>query len=199
MAFALVALLTVTGLVPGQSALPAPVQAIIDRSHATRANYSVVLRTQVIRSGVATIENAAEYQFGPMHRVEVALTRVLANCDTGENILYDVTNARLVMRPEIGGGACGIAVAADKVLAARMLPPVKGSFGKADVIELVGEKFVRRYTVTPDGIIVRNDWTPRDPSVAFSLKTLSTKLARGKPDRRLFKTASLAKPAPPLP
>jgi len=188
-----------TGSVPGQSALPAPVQAVIDRSHVTRANYSVVLHTQVIRDGVVTVEDHAEYQFDPMHRVEVPLTRVLANCNTGENILYDVTNARLVMQPEIGGGACGIAVAADKVLAARMLPPVTGSFGKADVIELVGEKFVRRYTVTPDGIIVRNDWTPRDPSVAFSLKTLSTKLVRGKPDRRLFKTASLAKPAPPLP
>lgn len=195
MSLALAALLVVTGSVP--TALPAPVQAVIDRSHATRANYSVVLRVRTLRNGVAGVEDDAEYQLGRMHRVEVPFTRVLANCDTGENIIYDVTRAKLVLNRELGGGACGIAVDADQVIEGRMLPSIKGNFGTADVIELVGVKLVRRYAVTPDGIIVSNDWIERETGAAL-LKTISTRLVRGKPDPHLFKTASLSHPAPPL-
>ena len=196
MSLALAALLVVTGSVP--PGLPAPVQEVVDRSHTTRANYSVVLRVRVLRDGVANIEDNAEYQLGRMHRVEVPATRVLANCDTGQNILYDVASAKLRLDPGTGGTACGIAVNIDRLIGGRMLAPIKGSFGTADVIELVGERLVRRYAVTHDGIIVSNDWMLRDPPNTVLIKTLSSRLVRGKPDPRLFKTASLARPALPL-
>lgn len=190
MSLALAALLVLTGPAIGQD-----VQAVIDRSHATRVNYTVVLRVRVVRNGVASIEDNAEYQLGKMHRVEVPSTRVLANCDTGQSIIFDVAQSKLKVDDNLGGGACGIAVNADKVISARRLAPIKGSFGTADVIELVGENLVRRYSVTPDGIIVSNDWMLRGSDGTFVLKTLSTKLVRGRPDPRLFKTASLTKPA----
>jgi len=195
LSLALTALLIVTAA--GHPAVPPAVQAVIDRSHATRADYAVILRVQTMRNGVAGVEDDAEYQLGRMHRVEVPATRVLADCDIGLSIIFDVAQAKLMVNQQLGSGACGIAVDADKVITGRMLPPIRGSFGTADVIELIGEKLIRRYAVTPDGIIVSNDWIARGTGT-YLLKTQSVRVVRGKLDPKLFKTASLFSPAPPL-
>ena len=53
----------------------------------------------------------------------------------------------------------------DPVISAKMLPPVSGPYGRADRIELTSESFTRHYSVTPDGIIVADDYVPNGPDV----------------------------------
>jgi hypothetical protein len=122
-----------------QAPLPKDVQAVVDRSHDSRVSYAVILKVDVVHSGARSSEVNAEFQQGSMHRVEVPTRRVLANCDTGEGAVYDVANARFVDEPGTLKSACGIAVAADTIVSARMLPPISGSFGRADRIELTGQ------------------------------------------------------------
>jgi hypothetical protein len=177
----------------GQAPLPKDVQAVIDRSHDSRANYAVISRVDVVHSGGRSNEVNAEFQQGAMHRVEVPTRRVLANCDTGEGAVYDVANARFVDEPGNVKGACGVAVAADTIVSARMLPPLSGSFGRADRIELTGAKFVRHYAVTPDGIIVSSDYLPQDGDADFSIKTISSVVKRGPQSAAMFTRDSLTR------
>jgi hypothetical protein len=176
-----------------QAPLPKEVQAVIDRSHNSRADYAVILKVDVVHSGVRSTEVNAEFQQGAMHRVEVPRRRVLANCDTGEGAVYDVTNARFVDEPGNVKGACGIDVGADRIVSARMLPPLSGPFGRADRIEMTGANFVRHYAVTPDGIIVSDDYLPQDGDVDFSLQTVSSVVKRGPQPPAMFARDSLTR------
>ena len=173
--------------------LPAGVQAVIDRSRSTRADYAVVLSAEVVRNGTRAIEIDAEFQQGPLHRVEVPAMRVLANCDTGEAYVYDVLAGHLVDRPDTAAGACGISLGVDQVISGRLLNPVNGTYGRADVIELTGTNFVRRYAVTEDGIIVAEAYVPRRADVTFSLRTLGVAVSRGRQDPAMFDRGSLSR------
>ncbi|HEX6375188.1 MAG TPA: hypothetical protein VFZ91_05665 [Allosphingosinicella sp.] len=182
----------------GAGGLPPDVQAVVDRSHSSRANYAVILTVEVIRDGRRTVETNAEFHQGPMHRVEVPHMRVLTNCETGAAQAYDVAAAAPVEGPDPGAATCGVAVGADRVLSGRRLEPVEGPYGRADVIELTGEDFVRRYAVTDDGIIVANEYRPRRPEVGLSLRTLAASVRRGPQDPAMFVPASLDRAfAPP--
>jgi hypothetical protein len=173
--------------------LPKDVQAVIDRSHASRASYAVAITAEVVTSGRRHIDRDWEFHQGAMHRVEVPIRRVVANCDTDEGSVYDAVGGRYVDGSNIVPGACGIAVGADTVVSARMLAPITGAYGRADVVELTGEKFVRRYGVTADGIIVLNDYTPRTADVGFSDKTLNVVVRRGPQDPAMFTRESLTR------
>jgi hypothetical protein len=198
---ALVALLLL-GAAPAstQNAVPPEVQAVIDRSRDSRADYAVILRTEEVIMGQRHIRNHAEYQAGAMHRVEVPLTRLLVNCDTGTSALYMVSRHRVIDRSDRRANACGVDEYGDgPIVAARLLGTVTGPYGRADVIELTGNSFIRRYVVTEDGIIVLNDFTPRYAEIAFSLRTLGTTLRRGHPDPAMFEESSLSRAFTPAP
>lgn len=182
-----------------QEPIPSDVQAVIDRSHNSRANYAVFLTSEVFRGDERRVEVNAEFQQGAMHRVEVPDARILSNCETGTGFTYDVRQQRFVDSPKMSGGACGIAIGADEPFSAKMLEPITGTFGRADVIELTGAKFVRRYAVTDDGIIVANDYEPRRADVPFALRTLSVKVVRGTQDAAMFEPKSLSKAFAPAP
>lgn len=140
-----------------------------------------------------------------MHRVETSYGRVIANCDTGDTVTYILAENRIGRSPGNDRGACGVGNP-EPVLSSRM-PPATGPWGRADVIELTGRDYVRRYVVTEDGILVVGDWTPRRPDVGFAIKTLRVVVTRGAPDPAMFEEASLrrafAQPlgddAPPAP
>jgi hypothetical protein len=174
-----------------QSALPPEVQAVIDRSKTTRANYSVTMTAEVVRDGQRVIELEAEFQQGALHRVEVPARRVLSNCDTGESYTYEIASARMESNVDQSDSVCGIALAADPPISGRLLAPVTGDYGRADVIELVGGNFIRRYAVTADGIIVALAYVPRRPEVGFSLRSLSVTVSRGPQDPAMFDRRSL--------
>ena len=176
-----------------QSPLPKPVQDVIDRSHASRASYSVAITTEVVWTSGRHVETDYEYQQGAMHRVEVPLRRIVANCDTGEGTINDFVAGRYVDGGDEVKHVCGIDVTADPPISGRMLKPVAGPYGRADVIELTGPKFVRRYAVTEDGIIVANDYIPRSAAVGFSLKTLRSVVRRGPQDPAMFTRQSLVR------
>lgn len=173
--------------------MPKEVQAVIDRSHASRADYTVSLTVETVREGVPGTEIDTEFQQGAMHRVEVPARRVLTNCETGEGSVYDVQGGRYLEDTRNVEAACGIDMNADRVVSARMLAPVIGPYGRADCIELTGKHFVRRYAVTPDGIIVGNDYIPRTPDVGFSLRTLNAVVRRGPQDPTMFTRESLTR------
>ena len=175
-----------------QPPVPKDVQAVIDRSHDMRADYAVFLTTEIATPARRWTEVQAEFQRGASHRIEVSMARTLNNCDSGDSIVYDVAHSRY---PDDGSirGVCGIDVSADPILSARMLEPISGPYGRADRIELTGEKFVRRYAVTPDGIIVGSDYIPRRPEIGFSMRTLKVEVRRGAQDPAMFTRASLAR------
>jgi len=174
-----------------QSALPPEVQAVVDRSKASRSDYSVTMTAEVVRNGQRVIEVQAELQQGALHRVEVPARRVIANCDTGESYDYEIASGRVVNTNDQSDSVCGIAMAADPPISGRLLAPVTGDYGRADVIELVGSNFIRRYAVTPDGIIVAQAYVPRRPEVGFSLRTLTVTVSRGPQDPTMFDRRSL--------
>ena len=173
-----------------QADLPPEVQAVIERSHSPRPDYAVIATVEVLRPAGRTVETNAEFHRQPMHRVETPATRVLINCDTGETAVYDVASAHIVSR-EDQSGACGIAVGADRVLSGHMLPPVVTPNGRADVIELTGVDFVRRYTLTEDGILLAGDYQQRRDDVGFSLRTLSATVSREAQDPAMFAEETL--------
>ena len=118
--------------------------------------------------------------------------RVLSKLRYGRiAIVYEVASARMVSASDQSGRVCGIDLAADPPLSGRLLAPVMGDYGRADVIELVGNNFIRRYAVTPDGIIVASAYVPRRPDVSFSLRTLTANVSRGHQDLTMFDPRSL--------
>jgi hypothetical protein len=183
--------LSVASCAGAQPPLPKEVQAVIDRSHNARGSYAVVLTTEVTTTDAHWTEKDAEFQQGARHRIEVPALRTLNDCDTRKSTAYDVLHHRYLDENGSVKGVCGIDVDADRALSGRMLEPVTGSYGRADRIELTGEKFVRRYAVTADGVIVANDYIPRNARVGFSLKTVGTVLKRGPQDPAMFTRESL--------
>lgn len=177
----------------GQAPLPKDVQAVIDRSHNSRANYAVILKVEADYSGAHSSELNAEFQQGAMHRVEVPTRRVLANCDTGEGSVYDVPNARYIDDANSAKAACGIFMGGDPVTSAKMLPPVSGPYGRADRIELTSKSFTRHYSVTPDGIIVADDYIPNSSDVRFSTRTVGAIVKRGPQPAEMFTRESLVR------
>ena len=173
-----------------QNPIPSDVQAVIDRSFATRVSYGVVMRVEVVLEGRRFEDISAEFHQGAMHRVENGLRRVLTDCESGESALFEVSAGQVVSR-EDQSGACGVAVNADRVQSARMLAPVNGSYGRADVIELTGADYLRRYAVTEDGIIVDNEWVPRRADIGFAIRTLRVEVTRGPQDPAMFVESSL--------
>jgi len=169
---------------------------VIDRSFATRGSYRLVTRVELVVDGRRSTDTTVEFRQGGMYRVENFLRRVLINCDTSETATYEIAAARIVSR-EDQSGACGVALHADPVQSARMLAPVTGPYGRADVFELTGADYVRRYVVTGEGIVIDNEWTPRRPEVGFSIRTLSVKLTRGPQDPAMFAQSSLGRPFAP--
>ena len=180
-----------SGAAAAQSALPSEVQAVVDRSKTTRVSYRVVTTSEISSNGNRWTETEAEFQQGSMHRVEVPATRVLANCDTGEAYVFAVLAGHLVNNPAIGAGACGIDMAVDHVISGRLLEPVSGDYGRADVIELTGTNLIRRYAVTEDGIIVATAYVSRRAENPYSMRTLTVTVTRGRQDPAMFEPGSL--------
>jgi hypothetical protein len=176
-----------------QGTLPPEVQAVIDRSKATRVSYAAVLTAEVVRDGQREVGYTAEFQHGSMHRAEVPATRAIGNCDSGDMEIYEVASARVVETNDHSDGMCGIAMNIDPPISGRMLPPVTGDYGRADVIELIGADFLRRYAVTDDGIIVAEAWVPRRPDVHFSLRTMTAIVGRGSQNPAMFEHQSLGR------
>jgi hypothetical protein len=139
--------------------------------------------------GVTSQHMTAEFHRGSMHRVETAESRVIANCATGERIVYDMLADRIA-RSRREGGACGIGNP-EAVISSRMLPRVTGPWGPADVIELTGPDFVRRYAVTESGVLLSTDYVPRRADVGLAIETLRVQVTWGPPDAAMFEESSL--------
>jgi hypothetical protein len=191
---------------PEPTPLSPEVRAVIERTYDPSVDYSVVQTVQLTVGATTSTVTSAEFERGSMHRVETVTARAIANCRTQDLITYLPALDRMERTPGNDHGACGIGNP-EPVLSSRMLPPVTGPWGRADVIELTGRKFVRRYVVTTDGLIVAGDWTPRRPDVGFAIRTLRVAVTRGAPDPAMFEEDSLrrtyAQPlganAPPAP
>jgi hypothetical protein len=195
---ALIAAAFIAGPACAQDSISPEVRAVIARTRNPDVDYSVVHTERVTFEGRTFEQTSAEYERGPMHRVETLPARGIANCETGTTIILRADNQR-IQQAHDDWGACGIADS-EPVLSSRMLPAVTGPWGRADVIELTGRDFVRRYVVTEDGIIVSGNYTPLRPDVRYAVETLRVMVTRGTPDPAMFEEASLRRTfAEPLP
>lgn len=176
-----------------QELIPPEVQTVIDRSKSTHSSYSVVVTAEVNRSGERVIETHAEYQQGSMHRVEVPQMRIIADCDGGRSFRYHVATGIMEDSLDQREAACGIDRSVDEAVSGRLLEPVSGSYGRADVIELVGRDFIRRYAVTHDGIIVATAYVSRRADVGFSLRTIDVTVSRERQNPAMFDPSTLSR------
>jgi hypothetical protein len=172
-----------------QEPIAAPVRAVIERSHTPTVDHSLVTTIRATVYGVTSQHMTAEFHRGSMQRVETAESRVIANCATGDRIVYYMLDDR-IERSRRAGGACGIGNP-EAVISSRMLPRVTGPWGPADVIELTGPDFVRRYAVTEGGILLSTDYVPRRADVGLEMETLRAQVTWGTPDAAMFEESSL--------
>jgi hypothetical protein len=187
-----------TAAASAQELIVAPVRAVIERSHAPTVDHSLVTTTRATVYGATSLHRTAEFHRGSMHRVETAESRVIANCATGERIVYHIVEDRIERSRREDGGACGIGNP-EPVLSSRMLPRVTGPWGPADVIELTGADFVRRYAVTEGGVLVSTDYVPRRADVGLAIDTVSVQVRWATPDAAMFEESSLRRAfAPPI-
>ena len=190
LAVGFLAALLLPAAVFAQDGMSPEVRVVFERSRAPAADFSMIHTGRAIVHGANSIDVSAEFHRGSMHRVETAQQRVIANCRTGERIVYDVRADRIERSVRRDGGACGIGNP-EAVLSSRLLPPVTGPWGRADMIELTGPDFVRRYAVTDDGILVAGDYIPRRPDVGLTIETVSAEVTRATPDAAMFEEGSL--------
>jgi hypothetical protein len=182
--------LALTAAASAQEPIAGPVRAVIERSRAPTVDHSLVTTTRATVYGATSLHTTAEFHRGSMHRVETAENRVIANCATGERIVYYMLENRIERSRRDDGGACGIGNP-EPVLSSRMLPRVTGPWGPADVIELTGADFVRRYAVSEGGVLLSSDYVPRRSDVGLAIETVRVQVTRGTPDAAMFEESSL--------
>jgi hypothetical protein len=169
----------------------AQTQAVIDRSKTTQQTYALYEWERVIRPGGPPAENwSAEFNRGPLHRVETPEVRAVANCETGAGTQLMVSLDRKDSSDEMAKVACGISTRA-ALLDGRWLGEVDTPFGKADRIQLTDAQLIRSYDVTKTGVIVRSEFHARGPGEPLVLASHAVAVLPDVPTGNLFDDASL--------
>lgn len=188
---ALVATLFLAGPGLAQDYVLPEVRAVMERVNTPAGDYSVVRTLRLTEEGHATREwTGAEYRRGPMLRTEVGPYREIENCETGERSYYSPTDDAIRSTPPFLAG-CYLP-GLEPLTSTRMLPRVRGPWGRADVIEVTGQNFVSRFVVTEDGILVSYVNRPRPGrSGGVTIETRRVVVTRGTPDAAIFEPESL--------
>jgi len=159
-AVAMIALALSSSCAPSSAdpASEAKADAVIQRTKLARTTYSVYVWNLLTPLGGTDREEwAAEFNSGPLHRVETPGVRIVANCDTvtGEHVV--------VATGEKGSGsgdaqtACGISTRVP-FRSKAWLGEVMTPFGKADRVRVSDGELVRTYDIDKDGVILRAEF-----------------------------------------
>lgn len=136
------------------SAIPPDVASLIELTRTTQASYSLYVWNNVrLPNGTSKGEWAAEFNAGPLHRVEVPAVRIVANCVDLTGTMLNVTTGEIRRGPEIARAACGIQSNA-KIISARRVGDVKVGNVAAIKIEVRDPVNVRTYSIAGNGALV---------------------------------------------
>jgi hypothetical protein len=165
--------------------------AAVERSRTTRQPYVVTLAASVEIDGLRFEDAATEFHDWPLHRVETKPANVIANCETNEAIRFDTTTFKSARSVEGASNACGVGGFGPDPIRLKWLGRERRAFGWVDVIELENAKFFRRYEITGDGIIVLNNFEPKDGK-SFRYTTKLVRLDRRKPAATTFDQSTIS-------
>lgn len=168
-------------------------QAVIARSKAARQTYALYEWGRVVAPNGEVRETwSAEFNRGRLHRVEVPIVRLIADCDGESGTYYQVNDGKTVQSPDVAKTACGISTTAPFV-DGKWLSEVDTPFGKADRIELTDDELVRTYDVTRSGVIVATVFHARTTGMPEVLRSRAVAVLPQLPAEDMFDEASLAK------
>jgi len=180
------AISTPTAVCGAEAKLDPRAVAAVERSRTTRQPYIVALKVAVKYGETQYQDTASEIHDWPMHRVENRDVHVVANCATQTAERMTLSTGNVTEERGDAASACGVGQPSGTLRALRWLGRAKRPSGVVDIVEMEDAKFVRRYEITTDGIIVLNDFTPKAEG-DFSFKTIRVVyLKRGRPPAELF-------------
>lgn len=191
---ALVATLAAAAPAPAPApADSAAVAAILTRTKTVTRTYALYIWTVVTPPAEPRREEwAAEFHSGDLHRVETPRDRIVANCRTGEGWGYSVETGERFTGAWLARTACGVdtnqAVSSAEYEGTRSTP-----FGPADRVKLVTPELIRRYDVSPEGILLAETFTANGPGEAIRLSNRAVALEAALPASGMFEPASLAR------
>lgn len=183
---------------PVQKEMPPPdALEIVKRTKTTTATYSLYLWTEVTEDGEAPREEwSAEFHSGDLHRVETPRDRVVANCKKGTGFAFSAETGRSYEGAWIARTACGIDTNT-KFEAVEWQRIVQTPFGPADRVRIVAGDLVRRYDISPEGILLGTVFGDNDPSEARRLVNRAVGVERKLPKQDIFSKRSLQRSVVP--
>ena len=184
--------------VPAGAAVPPPdPNDIVARTKTTTGPYALYLWNRLTLTGEAPLEEwSAEFRSGDLHRVETPRDRIVANCRTGTGFAYSVETGQTDDGAWIARAACGINTNVP-FQAIEWQGRVQTKFGPADRIRIVAGDLIRRYDVSPEGVLLRTVFWENGPGEAQQLVGWAVGVEKALPDDDMFSRASLKRSAVP--
>ena len=165
--------------------------AILNRTKTTAATYALYSWNKITPVDKLSFEEwSAEFNDGPLHRVETPRDRVVANCVERSGFYYSPTTGKTFSGPAVAGSACGINT--DKpIISIRYIGRVVDPGGAADRVEVVDADNIRTYDVTSDGILIRTIYALNSAKKPIVLDVETAAIIRALPQQDIFDAASL--------
>ena len=170
---------------------------ILARTKTTRVTYSLYSWNRITPPDrPSTEEWSAEFNNGPLHRVETPRDRLVANCVEKSGTALHVPTAQAFSGPGVAGAACGINTN-KPMISIRYLGHVVDRAGPADRVEVTDADNIRTYDVTSDGILIRTIYALNTPEKRTVLDVETAALLRTLPRQGIFDAASLSQSVVP--
>jgi hypothetical protein len=182
---------------PAAGEANAKVLEVLTRTKTTTKTYALYLWNRITPPGGAPIEEwSAEFHSGDLHRVETPHDRLVANCRTGAGFAYSMETGRSSEGAWIARTACGIDTNRP-FLSAEWQGRVQTPSGEADRVTIVTAELVRRYDISPDGVILATRFADNAPGEAVRLVNWAVAVEAALPAPDIFDRASLARSVVP--
>jgi hypothetical protein len=170
---------------------------ILARTKTTSATYSLYSWNRITPPGRPPNEEwSAEFNDGPLHRVETPRDRLIANCVERSGTAYSIPTDRTFSGPAVAGVACGINTN-KPIIAIRYIGHFVDRAGQADRVEVTDAENIRTYDVTSDGILIRTIFALNTPERPVVLDVETEAVLRTLPRQDMFDAASLSQSVVP--
>jgi len=171
--------------------------SVLIRTKTTSATYARYAWNKITPPDKATTEGwSAEFNDGPMHRVETPRDRLIANCVERSGAAYSVSTGQTFSGPGVAGTACGINTN-KQITSIRYVGRVVDRVGEADRVEVTDADNIRTYDVTRDGILIRTVFALNTPEKPIVLDEETVAVLRELPRQNMFDATSLSQSVVP--
>lgn len=166
--------------------------SVLARTKTTSATYSLYSWNKISPPDRPSSEEwSAEFNDGPLHRVETPENRLIANCLEKSGSWYSVATSKTFSGPRVAGAACGINT--DKpIISIRYIGRVSDGAVEADRVEVTDPENIRTYDVTSDGILIRTIYALNTPERPIVVEVETEALTHTLPQQDMFDAASLS-------